>query len=385
MKRLVVEGWRSSSHSYALVNQHQLLQLIRDPRFSVYHEDVPFFQARWSGVDAGFGEEASALLRGLRPPPSPRVDVIYRISWPLRVHGGQADRVFVFGTCEYGQYPPNSICGPDGTEGGVDFRAVDIVTPSRWSRRNFLRLGFSEQQVHVIPHGVDPAMFEPLALRAQPAAYGRRATRAALQIPDDAFVFLNIGSTTWNKGIGPLLAAFARHRLRNDNAILVLKGGDALYGALVSASVQEAQKLCADLSDPRVKASLRYLPDNLSQAGMAALYAASDAYVSPYRAEGFNLPVLEALASGLPAIVTAGGATDDFCGADHCLKVEATPARSADGDYLEPNLESIVHSMQTLTDGAAAYRAAASQGRQDIIERYSWRSVTRQLGDLLSG
>lgn len=379
MKRLLVEGWRSSSQSYALVNQHQLLQLVRDPRFTVYHEDVSFFQARWNGVDAGFGEEAKALLCGLRPPPSPRVDVVYRISWPLRVHGGRADRVFVFGTCEYGRYPPNSICGPDGTERSADLRAVDIVTPSLWSRRNFLRLGFTEQQVHVIPHGVDPIVFEPPALR------DRHATRAALQIPDDAFVFLNIGSTTWNKGIGPLLAAFARHRLRNDNAILVLKGGDALYGALVSASVREAQRLCADVGDARVKASLRYLPDNLSQAGIAALYHASDAYVSPYRAEGFNLPVLEALASGLPAIVTAGGATDDFCGADYCLKVDATPARNADGDYLEPNLESIVHSMQTLTDGSAAYGAAAAQGRRDIIERYSWSSVTQQLGDLLLG
>src|SRR5262249_44426075 len=43
-KQLLVEGWRTSCHSYALVNQHQLLQLARDPRFELFHLDIPFFR-----------------------------------------------------------------------------------------------------------------------------------------------------------------------------------------------------------------------------------------------------------------------------------------------------------------------------------------------------
>jgi glycosyltransferase involved in cell wall biosynthesis len=240
-------------------------------------------------------------------------------------------------------------------------------------------MGFTEQQLHVIPHGFDPAPYQSLTPR------DRSMSRAALNIPDDAFVFLNVSSTIWNKGIGPLVAAFARHRLRNENAILVLKGGDALYGTQVRASVLEAEALCSDVTDPRVRASLRYLPDNLTQAGMAALYHACDAYVSPYRAEGFNLPVLEALGAGLPVIVTAGGATDDYCPAQYSLKIEAVPSRKGDSVYLEPDLESLVHNMQTMADDGAVYRAAALQGRREIIDRYSWRAVTRALGDLLDG
>ena len=40
--------------------------------------------------------------------------------------------------------------------------------------------------------------------------------------------------------------------------------------------------------------------------------ACADVYVSPYKAEGFNLPVLESMALGVPVIVTSGGPTDDF-------------------------------------------------------------------------
>ncbi len=38
-----------------------------------------------------------------------------------------------------------------------------------------------------------------------------------------------------------------------------------------------------------------------------------DVYVSPYRSEGFGLTILEAMAAGLPPIVTKSGASLDFC------------------------------------------------------------------------
>ena len=45
---------------------------------------------------------------------------------------------------------------------------------------------------------------------------------------------------------------------------------------------------------------------------MAALYNLADAYVTPYHAEAFNMPALEAAACGVPLIVPRGGPTDDF-------------------------------------------------------------------------
>jgi glycosyltransferase involved in cell wall biosynthesis len=54
------------------------------------------------------------------------------------------------------------------------------------------------------------------------------------------------------------------------------------------------------------------MDQDLSVEEIAGLYTAVDCLVYPYRGEGFALPVLEAMASGIPVIVTAGGATDDF-------------------------------------------------------------------------
>jgi glycosyltransferase involved in cell wall biosynthesis len=51
---------------------------------------------------------------------------------------------------------------------------------------------------------------------------------------------------------------------------------------------------------------------SLSSKELADLMAAADVYLSAYKAEGFNLPVLESMAVGTPVIVTKGGPTDDF-------------------------------------------------------------------------
>ena len=67
------------------------------------------------------------------------------------------------------------------------------------------------------------------------------------------------------------------------------------------------------------------IDEDLSTDELAALYRACDVLVHPYRGEGFAMPVLEAMACGLPAIVTAGGPTDEFLPADAGWRIDARP------------------------------------------------------------
>ena len=79
---------------------------------------------------------------------------------------------------------------------------------------------------------------------------------------------------------------------------------------------------------------------------MSELYGSCDAYVSPYRAEGFNIPSLEAAACGIPVILTSGGSTDDYYHPSFALKIEGKRKTSnGNWNYIEPNLESLVSNM----------------------------------------
>ncbi len=381
--KLVVEGWRRSSHSYALVNQHQLLQLSRDPRLNVAHVDIPLPKTQWEQLDAGFDAAARQQIDSITTPASgpdqPSADVIYRISWPMRVHAGDASRVFVFGTSELQRLQPRECCGPSGSYADVDREAVEIITPSAWSRVGFVASGFDERRVHVIPHGVNARLFR----RHSPEE--KRRIRLTMQIPDHCPVFLHIGAMTRYKGIGPLLAAFALYQQRDERAVLLLKGSDALYGNLMTAALADAARLLGRSFPQSSLHSIRYSGDNLSLAGVAQLYGVADVYLAPYRAEGFDLPVLEALASGVVPIVTAGGATDDFCPDRLSLKVDAVLTSLEDGGrFLEPRLDSIVECMRSAVQDEMLRGRVAAEGPPWVGEHYTWSRVGRLLADRLA-
>jgi glycosyltransferase involved in cell wall biosynthesis len=149
----------------------------------------------------------------------------------------------------------------------------------------YLRAGLEADRVHVVPNGVDLERFAP-----EGPAYDLG--------PAGPLRFLFVGGAIGRKGVDVLVAAWQQAFGGRDDVQLVIKdfGSDGVYRGADRSAVRALAE----------SGALVYLDADLADDEMAALYRACDVLVHPYRGEGFAMPVLEAMACGLPAITTTG-------------------------------------------------------------------------------
>ena len=376
-KSLTVEGWRFLPHSYAIVNQWQLLAL-RRRNINVKVLDVPFYRASWQALTGLFDPASEHALRSLElAQPGEDTDVTLRMFVPFRFSPSRSRVTAVFATLEQQliqKHQLSSFAEYEKLRRGPPPANIMAITPSQWSAQGFYRAGFDPSQVLVIPHGVDAATFHPM-----PEV--RNDIRHGIPVSDSEFVFLSVGAMSGNKGIDLLLRGFAEICRRFTDVRLVLKGMDGLYD-LPSFLLKTIRTLSGE-DQQLVLDKMTYIGNSLSHQAMATLYHVADTYVSPYRAEGFNMPVLEAAACGLPIICTRGGPTDDFVTDGFARRIDSTlSAVRTDGHdafRLEPNLDSLIALMTSAIEDNLWRRNAASAGPRHVNAHYTWDHVVDQL------
>jgi protein O-GlcNAc transferase len=381
--RILVEGWRFVPHSYATINQFQLLELLKRRNIELFHIDAPYLKP-WQPIVSLFDPDAEAALRNIPQPRSLEpIDIKLRMFFPPNLKDSTATRTFVFSTTEWGHVIAQDLMlmGVKSFEQAhADSNAV-IITSSQWSRDGFLRSGADPDRVAIVPHGIDPNIYKPLS------AEDKHARRCELGWEND-FVFLNVGNPTRNKGLPFLFKAFATVSERYPNAKLVLKGVNSLFpGKDFTAELQKIiGNMLTNAEIARIEERFCYIGEAMSFAEVASLYQAADAYVSPYIAEGFNLPVLEAIACGLPVICTKGGSTDDFTNADFAWRIDSK--LEVDTEYEEkplrliPNIEHLIALMTEIIDTPSFITQSLQRGPAFAEQHYTWKRVVDRLLDL---
>lgn len=373
-RRLLIEGWRFLHHSYAIVAQSHCLWLLQREDVELRFTDLPYYRDTWKrtrGVFSPAQERALAQLRAPEPEFTPEATFTMRPETP-DLGAPRSGRRFSFGTAEFRVLEEKNRSGL--ASGAQVPESVHIVTPSHWPALAYERFGLPRERIHVVPHGVDPVLFRP-----DPAA--RQVARESLGL-NDAFVYLFAGAMTMNKGTDLLLLAFARVAETEPSARLFLKGADALYPS--RDIVKEVLDHLPARERETVASRLVYHGETFSSRMMANLMRAADVYVSPYRAEGFNMPVLEAAACGVPVICTAGGPTDEFTQDSFAWRIRSTPSRlqlgaTQVGDYLEPDPNHLVELMrQAASERDSAPRMGAA-GAAYVAQNFTWEGVTERL------
>lgn len=373
MPSVVIEGWRFLPHSYSLWAMYLALELSKRPGIDVYFLDAPVPEARWTPDRTVLPEAQVARIASIpAPPPGLRPDLLARIVFPYDFSPSPAARTLVFGTAEYGIVPNNFVKGALPISKAVADSGHTAVTCTRWSQQGFLRSGVKSKQMAMVICAVDPGVFSPAAPDV------RAAIRARLGWTD-RFVLFHNSSLGWNKNVEAMLEAMLVLADEIPRLTLAIKGMDALY-----TSSQVVERVCgglpADLRD-RLLSRVQYIGASLGMEQVAELYQASDAYVCPYLAEGFNMPALEAAACGVPVICTSGGSSDDFMTGEFALKIASRTQvhRESGGMVLQPNFENYVAHIRRIVKDETFRAKARAAGPAFVAKGWTWRHAAEQL------
>ncbi|HET6873293.1 MAG TPA: glycosyltransferase family 4 protein [Acidimicrobiales bacterium] len=219
-----------------------------------------------------------------------------------------------------------------------------ILTVSTSSRKDIVeQYGVSEEQLQVVPIGVDTNHFRPRPEIAR--VPGRIMTTASADVPF--------------KGLLPLVEAVAKVRTERPEAHLVVVGklrdDSPVAAAIDRLGVRDAVKFESGISNER----------------MIELYAEAEVAVVPSLYEGFSLPAVESMACGVPLVTTTGGALPEVVGEDGVTGLLVPP-----GDPGE--LAGAI--LKVLSDPELRARLA-DNARRRVLERFTWQACAESTAE----
>ena len=177
------------------------------------------------------------------------------------------------------------------------FKIPSILLPGGTRQKEYFRhYGVSDDRIRVVNMTVDVTYIMKLCRKMGEA--GRKKIRSLYGFSENNIVFIFVGRLVEYKGISTLLAAFSALAERHKNARLLIVG-DGLERDFVVKKSAEIHTVC--------------YAGRLGFAEVIAAYHAADVCIVPSLFEPWGLVVNEAMAAGLPVIVSERvGCIDDL-------------------------------------------------------------------------
>jgi len=189
-----------------------------------------------------------------------------------------------------------------------------LITASQFSKSSFLQT-FPDLDVRTVPH----VLWD---YRNKPMDVSDELFTSIENVTKDKFVFLWNAEWHIGKGYDQLLTGFCEAFKDNDDVVLLLKTYNLSavnYRGEVIQYIKNFKKQNG-YTKPKILPLIGDLPYN----DVIGLYAASDAYISTSRREGFSLTASEAIGFGLPVIASDKGGHCEFLNDKNSIKVNST-------------------------------------------------------------
>lgn len=246
---------------------------------------------------------------------------------------------------------------------------------SEYNKKCYIESGISENRIKVINSAVDTLFFNNQV--------------EALNISTKkSFKFLYKGALDYKSGFDTLLKTYAQEFVNEEDvALVVLTTKDEL--------TEESNVLIKSFTNNPSNPELIVIdmPEDLNE--IAKIYKACNYLVYNYRVESYCTELVEAMACGVPAIVTNGGSSLDYCNKENSFLIDANKLYQEDKiiENIETKgqpswfeidpLDFRVKLRQAFELDEESYKEMSKNAYKNIINNFTWVKINDKIKDFL--
>ncbi|CAN2041792.1 protein O-GlcNAc transferase [Candidatus Magnetomoraceae bacterium gMMP-15] len=254
---------------------------------------------------------------------------------------------------------------PDGWTAPLH-KLDEIWLPSKWGKDIFIKHGFDKEKIKVVPEGVDPLIFNP----------DRKTRQEILNIP--GFKFLNIGKYEERKNTKELITAFDEEFKNAPDVKLIL----SCHNSLIQGFDIKKEINKFNLTHPEKIITVDPVREH---SDFASFYTSCDAFVFPTRAEAWGLPIIEAMACGLPVIVTNYSGQTEYVNENNAYLLDFTledikrpcilSKHETYGQWARPDINHLKYLMRYVYEHQNEAMEKGSYASQDVLINWTWKKA----------
>jgi len=253
-------------------------------------------------------------------------------------------------------------------------KAEKVIVPSI-ATKNLFKWNNVITPIIIVPYGINPEIYYPRVPKEDKES-------------SSEFTFLSVNSWTLKendrKGTDLLIKAFDEEFKNDKNVKLMLKIS-TFWKKIELGEAAIAIKNILGHDNANILINTDYLPEEK----LAELYRdAADCFVMPTHGEAFGLTALNAMACGLPIIITKDKNSGymDFCkGKDSVLWIDAPKMEQADLTFFAPgnlqpvpDLESLKKQMRYAYENIKDLKDKAIKNSEDIRLNWTWTESAKK-------
>ena len=243
----------------------------------------------------------------------------------------------------------------------------EVWVPTQWQFDCLVEQGYPAHKISIVPEGVDVETFKPLD--AVPKK--------------DKFRFIYFGRWDYRKGTTEVLRAFGEvFSGRTDVEMIASVENPYPYDGLKTT---EERVDFHKINTENIK-FIKFTP----REDYVKYLQEGDVFVSCARSEGWNLPLIEAMACGTPSLYSNWGGQLQFAeGKGIPVKIDyLRPAniehKDFPGEYCEPDWNNLGEQMLNAFNDYKKYKSFALVEAKEIHDDFNWDIVAKGASDLLT-